>query len=278
MLTAAENPVRSSTIWRQRLKACSARQLLGMIIIATFVVLGLLAPYLGLYDPNQSSLDILQGASNAHWFGTDELGRDIFSRDLFGIRVSLVIGLGVGVFGTIIGVPIGLIAGYARGRTDLFILQVIDLFVALPALILALIITAIIGSTTVNIALVLGFVMWPQMARLVRGQVIYVRETVYVEAARALGGSASWIMRKHILPNILRLISAQFSITVAFGIFSSASLSFLGLGVPPSTPDWGTMVREGVQFLTFCPLMSITPGAAVTLTVLGFYLMGSKDD
>lgn len=278
MLTAAENPVRSSTIWRQRLKACSARQLLGMIIIATFVVLGLLAPYLGLYDPNQSSLDILQGASNAHWFGTDELGRDIFSRDLFGIRVSLVIGLGVGVFGTIIGVPIGLIAGYARGRTDLFILQVIDLFVALPALILALIITAIIGSTTVNIALVLGFVMWPQMARLVRGQVIYVRETVYVEAARALGGSASWIMRKHILPNILRLISAQFSITVAFGIFSSASLSFLGLGVPPPTPDWGTMVREGVQFLTFCPLMSITPGAAVTLTVLGFYLMGSKDD
>jgi peptide/nickel transport system permease protein len=278
MLTAAENPVRSSAIWRQKLKACSARQLLGMIIIATFVVLGILAPYLGLYDPNQSSLDILQGASNTHWFGTDELGRDIFSRDLFGIRVSLVIGLGVGVFGTIIGVPIGLIAGYARGRTDLFILQVIDLFVALPALILALIITAIIGSTTVNIALVLGFVMWPQMARLVRGQVIYVRETVYVEAARALGGSASWIMRKHILPNILRLISAQFSITVAFGIFSSASLSFLGLGVPPPTPDWGTMVREGVQFLTFCPLMSITPGAAVTLTVLGFYLMGSKDD
>jgi len=261
-----------------KLRGYSFRQLLGLIIIIAFATLGILAPYLGLYDPNQSSMDILQGASATHWFGTDELGRDILSRDIYGIRVSLAVGLGVGVFATVIGVPIGLFAGYSRGRTDLVILQIIDLFVALPALILALLITAIIGSTTINIALVLGFVMWPQMARLVRGQVISVRETVYVEAARALGSSAVWIMRRHILPNVMRLIIAQFAITVAFGIFSSASLSFLGLGVPPPTPDWGTMVREGVQFLTFCPLMSITPGAAVTLTVLGFYLLGSKDD
>lgn len=278
MLATAESPVSKTRKPLLRLRACSGRRLLGAGIILVIAILGAAAPFLGLYDPNQSSMDIIQGASAAHWFGTDELGRDILSRDIYGIRISLVVGLGVGIFATIIGVPIGLLAGYARGRVDLLIVQIIDLFVALPALILALLITAIVGSTTMNIALVLGFVMWPQMARLVRSQVISVREAVYVEAAKALGGSMPWIMTRHILPNITRIISAQFAITVAFGIFSSASLSFLGLGVPPPTPDWGSMVREGVQFLTFCPLMSITPGAAVTITVLGFYLLGSKDD
>jgi len=259
-------------------RAYSARRLLGAAIIVIVAALGIVAPFLGLYDPNQSTMDLIQGASAAHWFGTDELGRDILSRDIYGIRISLVVGLGVGIFATIIGVPIGLVAGYARGRVDLVIVQIIDLFVALPALILALLITAIVGATTMNIALVLGFVMWPQMARLVRSQVISVREAVYVEAAQALGSSALWVMTRHILPNVTRIISAQFAITVGFGIFSSASLSFLGLGVPPPTPDWGSMVREGVQFLSFCPLMSITPGAAVTVTVLGFYLLGSKDE
>jgi peptide/nickel transport system permease protein len=278
MFAAAERPVSKTRKPLIKLRAYSGRRLLGIGIILAIAILGAIAPSLGLYDPNQSSMDIIQGASAAHWFGTDELGRDILSRDIYGIRISLVVGLGVGIFATIIGVPIGLVAGYARGRTDLLIVQIIDLFVALPALILALLITAIVGSTTINIALVLGFVMWPQMARLVRSQVISVRETVYVEAAKALGGSATWIMTRHILPNVTRIISAQFAITVAFGIFSSASLSFLGLGVPPPTPDWGSMVREGVQFLTFCPLMSITPGAAVTITVLGFYLLGSKDE
>jgi peptide/nickel transport system permease protein len=223
-------------------------------------------------------MDILVGPSAAHWAGTDELGRDVFSRVIYGARVSLLVGLGVGIFATVVGVPIGLLAGYTRGKVDLLIVQIIDLFVALPALILALLITAIVGSTAENIAIVLGFVMWPTTARLVRGQVISVREALYVEAARASGGSAFWIMWRHILPNVVRIISAQFSITVAFGIFSSASLSFLGLGVPPPTPDWGTMVREGSQYLSFTPLMSIAPGAAVTLTVLGFYLIGSKDD
>jgi peptide/nickel transport system permease protein len=252
--------------------------MLGFLIIVIIAGLGILAPLLGLHDPDESSMDILQGASAAHWFGTDELGRDICSRVVYGVRTSMLVGLGVGVFATVLGVPIGLLAGYMRGKVDLLIVQIIDLFIALPALILALLITAIVGSSAVNIALVLGFVMWPTTARLVRSQVISIRETLYVEAARASGGTALWIMWRHILPNVMRLISAQFSITVAFGIFSSASLSFLGLGVPPPTPDWGTMVREGAQYLSFTPLMSIAPGAAVTLTVLGFYLIGSKDD
>src|SRR5262249_18221327 len=157
------------------------------------------------------------------------------------------------------------LAGYMRGKIDLLIVQIIDLFIALPALILALLITAIVGSSAVNIALGLGFVMWPTTARLGRRQALSIPQALSVEAARASGGSGPWIMWRHILPNVLRLVSAQFSITVAFGIFSSASLSFLGLGVPPPTPDWGTMVREGAQCLSFTPLMSIAPGAAVTL-------------
>jgi peptide/nickel transport system permease protein len=276
MVAISENRPRSVSTLRETLGKLSVHQFIGLTIITVFVILGIFAPHLGLDDPNQSSLDILQKASINHLFGTDMLGRDVFSRVIHGIRISLLIGLGVGVLSTVIGVPIGLIAGYARGSVDLVILQIIDLFVALPALVLALIITAIVGSTAINLALVLGFVMWPQIARLVRGQVIFIRESVYVEAAQALGGSAGWIIRRHILPNTIRIVIAQFSITVAYGIFSSASLSFLGLGVPPPTPDWGTMVREGVQFLAFSPLMSIAPGGAVTLTVLGFYLLGSK--
>lgn len=267
---------RTPTWWRPG--PYSIRRVLGIAIVGIITALGILAPFLGLYDPSESSMDILQGPSAAHWFGTDELGRDVFSRVLYGVRVSLIIGLGVAIFASLIGVPIGLVAGYARGKIDLLILQIIDLFVALPALILALLITAIVGSSVFNIAVVLGFVMWPTTARLVRGQVISIRETLYVEAARALGGSAVWIMGRHILPNVMRIITAQFCITVAFGIFSSASLSFLGLGVPPPTPDWGTMVREGTQYLSFMPLMSIAPGAAVTLTVMGFYLIGSRHD
>jgi peptide/nickel transport system permease protein len=278
MVAATDNLARPRKKPSFKPRGLSARRMIGAAIIAIVVALGLLAPVLGLTDPNESSMDILVGPSAAHWAGTDELGRDVFSRVIYGARVSLVVGLGVGVFATIVGVPIGLLAGYTRGKVDLLIVQIIDLFVALPALILALLITAIVGSTVENIAIVLGFVMWPTTARLVRGQVISVREALYVEAARASGGSAFWIMWRHILPNVVRIISAQFSITVAFGIFSSASLSFLGLGVPPPTPDWGTMVREGSQYLSFTPLMSIAPGAAVTLTVLGFYLIGSKND
>lgn len=278
MVAATDNLARPRKKPSFRPRGLSAQRMIGAAIIAIVVALGILAPVLGLTDPNESSMDILVGPGAMHWAGTDELGRDVFSRVIYGARVSLLVGLGVGIFATVVGVPIGVLAGYTRGKVDLLIVQIIDLFVALPALILALLITAIVGSTAENIAIVLGFVMWPTTARLVRGQVISVREALYVEAARASGGSAFWIMWRHILPNVVRIISAQFSITVAFGIFSSASLSFLGLGVPPPTPDWGTMVREGAQYLSFMPLMSIAPGAAVTLTVMGFYLIGSKND
>jgi peptide/nickel transport system permease protein len=153
---------------------------------------------------------------------------------------------------------------------------VIDLFSALPGLVLALIITAMVGPTVQNLVFVLGFVMWPTVARLVRGQVLALRETVFVEAARALGGGATWIIVQHVWPNVMRIVAAQFAVTVSFAIFTSASLSFLGLGLPPPTPDWGGMVRDGFQFLALNPVLSLGPGAAVALTILGFYLVGSS--
>lgn len=253
----------------------NATRWIGLAVILMVAAAALLAPFLAGHSPIRSSVALLQGPSPEHWLGTDDLGRDVLSRVLFGARSSLVVGFGAAVVATVLGVPIGLVAGYAGGRVDMLAVQMIDLFVALPGLVLALIITAMVGATLENLVFVLGFVMWPTVARLVRGQVLNIRESVFVEAAIALGGRSSWIMWAHIWPNILRVVAAQFAITVSFAIFTSASLSFLGMGIPPPDPDWGGMVRAGFDYLAIAPLVSLAPGAAVTLSVFGFYLLGS---
>lgn len=248
---------------------------IGLAVIITAISAAIFAPFLATHSPLKSSVDFLQGASAAHWFGTDDLGRDVYSRVLFGARTSLTVGIGSAIVATLLGVPIGIVAGYFGGKVDVFAVQVIDLFIALPGLVLALIITAMVGPTLTNLMFILGFVMWPTVARLVRGQALNIRESVFVEAARALGGKSSWIIWAHIWPNILHIVAAQFAITVSFAIFTSASLSFLGLGVPPPMPDWGGMVRTGFDFLAITPLVSLAPGGAVAFTVFGFYLLGS---
>jgi peptide/nickel transport system permease protein len=253
------------------------KPLLGLIIIATACVCAVAAPLLAGYDPTQTSLQSLDPPSSAHWLGTDELGRDILSRVFYGARISLTVGIGAAVVATVIGVPIGLCAGYLGGKVDLVAVQIIDLFIALPGLVLALIITAMVGPSLKNLVLVLGFVMWPPIARMVRGQTLAVRESVFVEAARSVGGGAGWIIRRHIWPNVLHVAAAQFAVTIAFAIFTSSSLSFLGLGVPPPTPDWGGMVRVGFDYLIVNPAMSLAPGVAVAITVAGFYLLGSRE-
>jgi peptide/nickel transport system permease protein len=249
--------------------------LIGLAIVAVIALAGAAAPLLAPFDPNKSSVFFLQGPSERHWLGTDELGRDIFSRLIFGVRTSLVIGFFASLLAVSIGAPVGLAAGYLGGRTDVVIVQMIDLFIALPGLVLALIITVMVGPSLLNLVLVLGFVMWPVVARLVRGQTLAIREMPFVEAAVASGGGAFWIIRRHVWPNIFRIVAAQFAVTVSFSIITSASLSFLGLGIPPPTPDWGSMVRSGFDFLAVNPAMSLAPGGAIALTVLGFYLMGT---
>lgn len=252
------------------------RRILGFALVAGALSCALLAHVIAPHDPLRSSVTFLSPPSTLHFFGTDELGRDVMSRVIYGARTSLLIGFGAALVAMAIGAPVGLIAGYAGGRFDVIAVLLVDLFVSLPGLVLALVITAMVGPSLLNLALVLGFVMWPSVARLIRGQVLAIREATFVEAARAVGGTPVWIIGRHIWPNTMRVTAAQFSVSVSLAIFTSSSLSFLGLGIPPPAPDWGGMVRSGYDFLAINPLLSLGPGAAVTMTVLGFYLIGSS--
>jgi peptide/nickel transport system permease protein len=250
----------------------------GIGIVAAIALASVAAPMLTGQNPDSSGDDLLAGVSALHLFGTDDLGRDVFTRVLYGGRVSLVLGVGAAALASMIGIPVGMVAGFARGWAGVALVSIIDLFVALPGLVLALVITVMVGATMLNLVLVLGLVQWPAIARLVRGQVLVLREALYVEAARAVGTSTVRILTRHIWPNIARVVAAQFAVAISAAIFTSASLSFLGLGLPPPTPDWGGMVQSGFEYLTVNPWLSLGPGAAVTLTIFGFYVIGRSVD
>ena len=252
--------------------------LIGLAIVIPLALCAIAAPWIAPYDPTKIGIALFQLPSARFWLGTDQLGRDVLSRVLYGSRVSMLIGAGAAIVAAVIGVPIGLAAGYLGRTVDLLAMQFINLFIALPGLVLALIIIEMTGPSLFNLILVLGFVSWPGVARLVRGQAFAIRESLFVEAARAVGGGTAWIIFRHIWPNVLRLVAVQLATVVALSIFTSSSLSFLGLGIPPPTPDWGGMVRDGVDYLTINPLMSLAPGIVVSLTVVGFYMLGYRDE
>ncbi len=249
---------------------------LGLSLVAAIVLVAILAPWLAPYDPNMSSGSVLSRPSAANIIGTDQLGRDVFSRLLYGARVSLVIGLAASLVGMVIGVPIGLVSGYVGGKADLAVVQVVDILISLPAIVMALIITAVVGASVTNLILILGILKWPIIARIVRGQVLVLREQAFVEAARSIGCTTTRILARHIAPNIMRVLGAQFAIATSTSIFTAASLSFLGLGLPPPAADWGGMVQSGFDYMFLNPLLTLAPGAAVTLTVLSFYLIGES--
>jgi peptide/nickel transport system permease protein len=246
----------------------------GFVLVSAIVLMAVLAPWLATYDPNMSSGKVLASPSATNWIGTDHLGRDVFSRLVYGSRVSLVIGLCATVVGMVIGIPIGLLSGYVRGKIDLGIVQAIDIFISLPAIIMALIITAVVGVSVTNLIVILGILKWPIIARIVRGQVLVLREQAFVEAARAVGCRTHRILLRHIAPGIVRVVGAQFAIVTSSAIFTAASLSFLGFGLPPPAADWGSMVQSGFDYMFLNPLLSLAPGAAVTLTVMSFYMIG----
>jgi peptide/nickel transport system permease protein len=243
-------------------------------VVAGIASAALAAPVLAPNDPNASGIDMLALPNAGHWLGTDDLGRDVLSRVIHGARASLAIGFGAASVAAVIGVPVGLLAGTLRGSIDIALVALIDMFIALPGLVLALIITVMVGASLRNLILVLGVVMWPPAARLVRGQALAIREALFIEAARATGGKPLWIIRRHVWPNVLPVVAAQFSISVSAAIFTSSSLSFLGLGIPPPAADWGGMVRAGYDYLAINPWISLAPGVAVSVTVMGFYLIG----
>ena len=243
---------------------------LGLGVLIVLVVLALGADVIAPRDPNlQTYVDVLQPPSMTYPFGTDDLGRDVLSRIIHGSRVSLEVGLISIGLSLVLGVPVGVIAGYIGGRVDDVLMRIMDAIFAFPALVLALAITAALGMGIGNAMIAIGLVQVPVFARLVRGQVLSIRERDYVAAARLLGATPARIMRDHIWPNVTAPVIVQSSLGVTTAIITEASLSFLGVGVRPPTPSWGSMLSQGYQYLETAPWLAAASGATIFVTVIG---------
>ncbi len=238
-------------------------------------VAGLLSPVLAPHDPyNPDPLERLRAPSTAHWFGTDELGRDVFSRVLFGARISLTVAAVTVTVSVTLGSAVGLVSGYFGGRTDQFLMRLTDIFLAFPGLLLAMAFSAALGPSIQNAALALGLVWWPGYARLMRGQVLTVRRQLYTEAAHALGAGTLRVLARHIVPNAFDPIGVRATITAAHAILMGASLSFIGLGAQPPEPEWGLMVATARTYMLNAWWYPTLIGAAVFLTILALTVFG----
>jgi len=247
----------------------------GLIIVALVALTAALADLIAPYNPSQiQPVGVLSAPNQLHLLGTDAIGRDVLSRIILGSRVSILAGaVSVGV-ALSLGVLIGLVAGYNGGWIDDVLMRMVDALYSFPALLLALAITAILGPGLTNVMLAIGIVFTPAFARLVRGQALSVRERDFVTAARVTGAGPWRIMGRHIWPNITAPIIVQASLQVAAAIVIEAGLSFLGLGVQPPAPSWGSMLKEGYQYMEQAPWLAFAPGAAIFVTVLAFNLFG----
>lgn len=242
-----------------------------LIVIISAIGAGILSPH----DPaKQDYTAFTQGPSMSHPLGTDDLGRDVLARVIYGARISLQVGIIAVGIAVALGVTLGLLSGYVGGIIDDLIMRFVDAVQAFPTLVLALAITAALGPNVLNAMIAIGFVSIPTMARLTRGQSLTVRENEYVTAARVIGVSPVRIMAKHILPNVTAPIIVQATLLVASAIVTEASLSFLGVGVQPPTPTWGGMLRTGSQYLETAPWIAFSAGTAIFLTVLAFNFVG----
>ncbi len=247
----------------------------GTFIVAIAVLAAVVGPLVAPFDPADQELALrLAGPTGTHWFGLDELGRDIFARVLAGARISLLVGLVVVGVSSTVGIALGSIAGYFGGRIDEAISRVIDILLAFPGLLLAIALVAVLGPSFTNVILALSVIGWVGYARLVRGQVLRARELDFVEAAKALGASTARILTKHVIPTTLPAVSVQATLGMGGAILSEAALSFLGLGVQPPTPSWGTMLNYGRGHLLDAPHLTIFPGLAIATLVLGFNFLG----
>jgi peptide/nickel transport system permease protein len=248
---------------------------LGAVVVILIVGSAIFAPWLVPFDASSQQLALrLEGPDGAHWFGLDELGRDILSRVLLGARVSLFVGFVVVGVSAVVGTAMGSIAGYYGGRIDQVISRFMDVLLAFPGLLLAIALVAVLGPSLGNVVLALTVIGWVGYARLVRGQVLRAREFEYVVAARALGAGTWRTLTKHVLPTALPAVTVQATLGMAGAILSEAALSFLGLGVQPPTPSWGTMINGGRSHLLDAPHLTVFPGVFLALVVLGFNFLG----
>lgn len=247
----------------------------GLIIIFFLIFTAIFAPFLAPHDPTDQNIEEgLNPPSSEHLFGQDRLGRDILSRIIYGSRISLWVGISTVGISLTFGLIIGSLAGYYRGFIDNLLMRIIDILLAFPGILLAIAMVAILGPSLNNVILALCLIGWVGYARIVRGQVLFLREYEYVVAAKALGAPASRIIFHHIIPNLLAPVIVEATFGMAGAILAEAGLSFLGLGAQPPTPSWGSMLNEGRQFLLVAPHLTTFPGLAIMLIVLGFNFLG----
>lgn len=245
------------------------------VLIALVLLLAVFAPLIAPYgEAEQDVLARLQPPSAAHWFGTDELGRDVLSRILYGSRLSLAIGILPSVISLVIGIVLGLLAGYFGGWADYVIMRLADVMLSVPSLLLAMVVMYTLGSSTVNLFVALSMVGWASVARVVRSQTLSLKESEYVEAAQSIGVSRFNIMRRHILPNCVPSLIVLFTLNVPAAILSESSLSFLGIGAQPPAASWGLMVNQSKQFLFTQPWLALAPCVAIMVVVLAFNFLG----
>jgi peptide/nickel transport system permease protein len=248
--------------------------LLGLVVLAAIALLAALAPLIAPYAPNKLSVvNRLKPPGGVYWFGTDEFGRDVFSRTIYAGRLSLLVGASVVAFASVVGVTLGVIAGFFR-RLDTPIARIIDAMMAFPDILLAISLVAALGPSLTTVIVALGIVYAPRLARIVRASTLVIRELPYVEAARALGVSTWRIMTRHVLRNLVSPILVQATFIFAYSMLAEAGLSFLGLGVSPEIPTWGTMIAAGRQYVGQADWMTLFPGVAIVLAVLSLQMVG----
>ncbi len=275
--TLAAEPDQGDRPWRRALRRLIRRRtaIFGLGVVVFFILLAILAPLVSPYDPLKTDFLLVRKAPSAlHWFGTDEIGRDVLSRVIWGARASLLAGLVSVSLALAVGVPLGLVSGYVGGFLDGLLMRLIDAMLAIPFLILAIALAAFLGPSLSNAMIAIGVSQTPIFARLTRGQVLSVKHEDYIEAARALGNPHRRIMLRHILPNIIPPILVQATLASAAAIIAEATLSFLGLGQQPPDPSWGSMLNVASHFLSQAPWMAVWPGAAIFLLVLSLNLFG----
>ena len=269
---AVASPVNEAGLLQVMLRRPSVA--IGLAIFVLVVLAAIFAPLITPYDPNKLSIvQRLKPPSSAHFFGTDEFGRDILTRVIFAGRVSLSVGLGVAVLSSLVGVILGLLGGFFR-PLDAPVSRIIDAMMAFPDILLAIALVAALGASTVNVIIALSIVYAPRIARIIRAATLVIRELTYVEAARALGVATWRILGNHILRNVLSPIIVQATFVFAYAMLAEAGLSFLGVGVDSSTPTWGTMINEGSQYVNTAGWIILFPGIAITLCVMSLQIAG----
>lgn len=251
------------------------RAMAGLWMVLVFLVVAIFAPWIAPHDPFEQNMQVmLEAPSIHHFFGTDEFGRDIFSRVIYGAQISLMIGI-VGVLISIVfGVALGTVSGYFGGLVDSLVMRIMDIFMAFPSFLLALAIVSVLGPGMINVMIAIGIFSVPTFARISRSSVIAIKNKEYIEAARAMGGTHLFIIWKHILPNSIAPIIVLSTMRIATAILTAAGLSFLGMGAQPPTPEWGAMLSTGREYLRTAPHVSTIPGLAIMFMVLAFNMLG----